>query len=69
MGQAISSGLNTREAMKIIKIIASVAKTMGGEGVEGREIVVEIMPKITVKVSELQTNRCNVQLPNFLCKS
>jgi len=31
LGQAISSGLNIREAMKIIKIVASVTKTMGGE--------------------------------------
>lgn len=46
MGQAISSGLNTREAMKIVKIVASVTKTMGGEGVEERERVAEIMPKI-----------------------
>ena len=46
LGQAISSGLNIREAMKIIKIVASVTKTMGGEGVEGRERVPEIMLKI-----------------------
>lgn len=61
LGQAISSGLNIREAVKIIKIVASVTKTMGGEGVEGRERVPEIMLKIrpnllTIKVSQLQTD-------------
>lgn len=46
MAQALSSGLNIREAMKIIKIVASVTKTIRGEGVEGRERVPEIMLKI-----------------------
>lgn len=46
MAQALSSGLNIREAMKIIQIVASVTKTIRGEGVEGRERVPEIMLKI-----------------------